>query len=258
MQVELLGCTSAGKSTLLEAILEVCKERGIEASLGEDFVLGQIGLTRLRSHLIRTLAVDLISSFGCVLAWRRNRHLFLFVGRLLWRLPGTGRLEKLNIFRNVLKRLGIHEIVRRRASSAEWVVLDEGTLHTAHHLFVHSAVKPDVPAIATFAKMAPLPEFAVYLRRDESVLIERTIRRGHKRVPRGSYPDVEHFIKHAVATFENIRQHPRVRNKLLIVDGVDIATGPGIESDDSRISLVAEVVGSAMRRTNLTRNTHET
>jgi len=50
-------------------------------------------------------------------------------------------------------------------------------------------------------------------------LIERTLARGHKRIPDRSHVNVELFVKRAVETFEMLRQETTIRDRLLIVDG---------------------------------------
>ncbi len=242
MQIELMGCTSAGKSTLFRGMLEACRSRGVDASLGDDFVLRQAGLGRLKSHLGRTLLVDLFSFFGCLLAWRHNRRLYLLIICILWHLPTTvGRFEKLNIARNTFKRIGIHEIVRRRASSTQCILLDEGTLHTAHHIFVHVSVEPDPRKLSAMVRLLPLPDVAVYVQQDEAVLMERTLLRGHKRISHGSYSNAERFVKHAVAVFEQIRQGPLLENKLLVVDSHGEITVPSDYRDHPPLPIALEL-----------------
>ncbi|MFQ5545231.1 MAG: hypothetical protein ACE5FE_04540 [Acidiferrobacterales bacterium] len=75
MQIELMGCTGAGKSTLIRGMLEDCRAGGLVAWRGDDFALQQAGLTGLKDHLGRTLLVDLFSLFGCLLAWPHHRPL---------------------------------------------------------------------------------------------------------------------------------------------------------------------------------------
>ncbi len=251
MQIELMGCTGAGKSTLIRGMLEACRTRGLDASLGDDFVLQQGGLTGLKSHLGRTLLVDLFSLFGCLLAWRHNRRLYLHLMRILWHLPTTvGRFEKLNIARNTFKRIGIHEIVRRGASSTQFILLDEGVLHTAHHIFVHVSVEPNLRELSAFARLVPLPDVAVYVQQDEAVLIERTLLRGHNRIPHGLYNNVERFIKHAVATFEQLRQEPALENKLLVVDSHGEIIVPSDYHDHPPLPIALELVRAGINMIN--------
>jgi hypothetical protein len=235
MQIELIGCTSAGKSTLLRGILKVCREQEIEALSGDDFVLEQIRLNWVKSYLARTLLVDLFSLFACLLTWRKNLDFYLLTFRTVLRLPATVTwFTKLNIVRNTLKKIGIYEIIQHCDSAEQIVLLDEGTLHTAHYLFVHLSTEPSRLDLSIFARLVPLPDMAIYLRQDEAVLIERTLNRGHKRIPDGSYAKVRLFIKRAVDTFDNLVQHSGVERRLLVVDNQqNLISGQDDQNDPS-------------------------
>src|SRR5712692_4203049 len=141
MQIELMGCTGAGKSTLARSVLQTFRAHGIDAWLGDEFVLKQVGLNWVRSGLARTLLVDLCSFFACLFTWRSNHEFYVFSVLIILWLPGSVAWpEKLNLVRNVLKKVGIYEIIRRRISDREVVLVDEGTLQAAHNLFVHVSV----------------------------------------------------------------------------------------------------------------------
>lgn len=219
MQIELIGCTSAGKSTLAEGILQACSTRGIDASLGNDYVLKQARLNWVRSYLVRTFVLDLLSLFGCLVSCRNNFRLYLLIIRIIWHLPGTVPLfEKLNIARNALKKIGIYEITRRRTYNQQIVLLDEGTLHIAHNLFVHVSAEPNKSDLLEFIGLVPLPDIAIYVRQDEVVLIKRNLKRGHKRIPSGSSANVERFVKRAVDVFETLGRQPALEGRLLVMD----------------------------------------
>lgn len=249
MQIELIGCTSVGKSTLSRSIIETSRARGIEVSLGDDFLLKQVRLSGLKNYLTRTFIMDLIAMIGCALAWKRNQLLYAFVMRTFWNLPkDVGWVERLNCLRNVLKKLGIHEIVRRRASPDQIILLDEGTLHNAHQLFVHASIPPKATDIHTFVRLVPLPDVAVYLRTDEAVLIERTLRRGHKRIPKGPHDNLTRFIKNAVITFELIRHSRPVADILLIVNDDGEVKVPREGDNPKAIAVAADIVNGAVNK----------
>lgn len=220
MQVELIGCTSAGKSTLAESVLWAYRGTGMDASMGADFVLQQVGLNWVKGKLARTILIDIIALFACLATWRSNYAFYRFASGVVLGLPVTvSWLERLNIARNTFKKVGIYELVRRGASDRQVVLLDEGTLHTAHYLFVHVSTEPNLADLATFAKLVPLPDVVVHVRQSQSVLIERTLQRGHKRIPARSRSAVECFIKRSVAVFEELERQPALQGRSLVVDG---------------------------------------
>jgi hypothetical protein len=215
MQIEVIGCTSAGKSTLIRRILQVCHEQCIDMFLGDDFVLRQVRLNWIKHHLLRALLVNLVGLFACLVTWQNNLTLYLFATQLLFQLP-ISLLAKLNILRNVLKKIGIYEIIHFCSTDQQVVLVDEGVLQIAHNLFVHVSVEVNTEKLSTFAKLIPLPDAIVYVKQPESLLIDRTMKRGHKRISDHSYSNVAHFVRQAVAIFDRLVQHSVIKQRLLI------------------------------------------
>ena len=177
MQIELIGCTGAGKSTLSRCIVQASREQGVEITIGEEIALKLIGLNWVKRNIPRTLFVDLVSLCACLASWRDNHEFYLLVTRILSRLP-VDWFEKLNIARNVLKNIGINAIVRRAGGQGQFVLLDEGTLHTAHYLFVHVSVEPNASDLSDFIRLVPLPDVVVYVCQDATTLVQRTLAAG--------------------------------------------------------------------------------
>jgi hypothetical protein len=241
MHIELIGCTSAGKSTLIRKILHTSIEKGVDIFLGTDFVLKQVRLNWIKNHLFRTLLIDLAALLACLLTCQRNGKIYLFACKSLLRLP-IGMLEKINLLRNVLKKIGVFEIIRFRNTDQQVVLVDEGVLQAAHNLFVHVSVEVKMEALVTFAGLVPLPDVAVYLKQSERLLVERTTKRGHKRIPDRSYGKVVRFVKQAVATFDELAQHPEVEKKLFVLgDGEDIIEATK-DKDDPIVGLFLRII----------------
>jgi deoxyadenosine/deoxycytidine kinase len=233
MQIELIGCTGAGKSTLAQGVLQASREQGIMASMGDDFVLEQFHLQRIKHRLARTLCVDIVALFACLTTWRKNLAFYRFVIRVITRLPTTvAWSERLNIARNILKKVGVYEIVHRCCSDQQIVLVDEGTLHSAHNLFVHVSVEPNIRDVCTLARLVPLPNMAIHVQQAEQVLVERTLERGHKRIPDSSPTQVERFVKHAVHTFDKLIQQLVLESRLSMPDGGrDLVVAPECQND---------------------------
>ena len=245
MQIELIGCTSSGKSTLARGIFQAGREHGAEISMGDETVLKHFRLSWVKPKFARILCVDLIALFGCFISWKANLEFYRFGIRIVSRLQ-AGRFEKLNIARNVLKNIGIHEIIRRVVNQQQLVLLDEGPLHTAHYLFVHVSVEPDNSDLSTFARLVPLPDMVIYIRQDETKLIQRTMARGHKRIPSGSNGQVELFIKRAIKTFEILTKIPVVESRLVVVDGERRITNAQDYRKDPQRASVLQIIADGL------------
>lgn len=247
--VELIGCTGAGKSTLLGLLLRVCQEQGLKASNSDDFVLEIAHLNWFRGYLLRTLCVDLLTIPTSIFAWRKHSDFYKLVFRLIFRLKKTSWFEKLNILRNTFKKVGIHEMIQRRRASQKIIILDEGTLHTAHYLFVHLTKEFSDVDLANFANCVPLPDIVIYLRQNEEVLVERTLRRGHKRIRSGSRELTQRFIHRAVVMFEKLTEARSIASRMLIVDSESQIRVPQGEANPAMTTGLA-LLNRSLARTN--------
>lgn len=241
MQIELIGCTSAGKSTLLRRILRACRAQNVDVLPGDDFVLKQLRLNWIKNRPLRAVVLNLSALLVCLMTWRRNRELVHFATRLLLPLP-IGRVEKIGLLRNVLKKIGTYEIIRYRSRGDEVILVDEGVLQIAHNLFVHVTADTNAADLATFAGLIPLPDVAVYLRQPEARLIGRIMQRGHGRIPEHSDDSVARFVQQAVATFDSLVHHPHVADRVLIVDGHRGALVNAGRHDAPAVAFAAEIV----------------
>ena len=101
MQVELIGCTGAGKSSLIRGLLQAYEKAGNTAVTGESFVLQQIRMDWLQNKAIRTLLVDACATVACLATSRKHSSFYRFATRTIVDLPAsTGWLKKINMIRN--------------------------------------------------------------------------------------------------------------------------------------------------------------
>lgn len=243
MQLEFIGCTNAGKSTLVRGILQACREQGIDALVSNDFVLKKVRLNWVKNDMAQTLLVNLFSLCACLIHWRKNLRLYFLMMRIIFRLPSVVTwFEKLNIVRIALRNVGIYEIILRFDSDKEVILLDEGTLQIAHYLFVHVAVELNMIDLLTFIRLLPLPAVAAYIQQDEAVLIERTLARGHKRIAECSYTKVERFIRRAISTFENISKQPVIERMLIVMDSHRKITVAQDSQNDPKFDISLKII----------------
>ena len=219
MHIELIGSTSAGKTTLAKRMVEAGKEKGLDISLSDDFMLRQTRLDWVRNGFIRRRLIEAISLvvwFTCLSRYREFSRFVLREGRYT---PGSW-FYKLNRIRNVVRKIGIFEFVARRCDSQQIVLADnEGILQGVHNLFVHQDAEADLQKISRYIELVPLPDVVLYLQQEEAILVSRTLGRGHARVA-GSSPDkVLHFIQQAITVFNALINVPKIHERLLVVEG---------------------------------------
>jgi hypothetical protein len=203
VQVELIGPTGGGKSTLAGRILEACRAEGVTAVAADELLLRKARLGWLPGELLHTVGLDLLAVFACLATWHRNSDFYRFAVRVLRELPGSvPYFEKANLFRNVIKKVGTFEALRAWTPEDLLVVVDEGTLQAVHNLFVHLATELREEWVRAFARIVPLPEVAVYVSANETTLIRRTLARGHRRIRDLSPETVASFVRRAEAAFD--------------------------------------------------------
>lgn len=220
MQIEIIGATGAGKSTLIKRIVDSNRQQVQEPLTSYDFVLQHFGVAWVRSHKLRMLLLNLLALTYCLVHWRKYQPLLHFCRTFLQQLPPTvAQIDRLKLARIVLRNIGIDEIVRRYSSQRQLVIADEGILQIAHYLFVHLGIEPDLAAVARFMQIAPLPDVIVYLQPPLAVLVDRTVRRGHHRIAVHVPEAVTRFIGHAVTVFDYVAHLPNVQQHLLQISG---------------------------------------
>jgi hypothetical protein len=219
MHIELIGSTSAGKTTLAKKMVEAGKINGVDVSLSDDFLLEQLHLSWVKNEFIRRRLVEIVALAICLTCQVRYKDFLGFVVREGKSSPGSW-LYKINRIRNVIRKIGIFEFISRRTGTEQIVLADnEGILQGVHNLFVHQSSQVDLQKIARYVELVPLPDVVLYLQQEEEVLVSRTIARGHARVAGNSPDNVTHFIRQAMTVFNEMIHATKVQERLLVVDG---------------------------------------
>lgn len=123
MQVELVGCTSAGKTTLARRMVEAGRELGVDVQLSDDFLLSCIRLNWIKNEFLRRRVIELWSLLTCLMLLRKYREFYNFVIRTCRSAPGSW-IYRIKLARVALKKIGIHELIRSRSSDQQLVLLD--------------------------------------------------------------------------------------------------------------------------------------
>lgn len=241
MQIELIGCTNAGKSTLAEKVLTASRQQGVELFLGDEFVLSQLHLQAVKSHSVRRLLVNGAGLLASLLTWRKYRAFVRFAADVLFQIS-IPRVQRLQLLRNVLKKLGVFEIIRR-SGSQQLILVDEGTLQIAHNLFVHASAEVDPTLLSEFAALVPLPDAVVYLHQPEELLVERIIARGHNRLPDRSDAQATRFVRQAITVFDQLVQQPAIAGRVLVTSGDDGRIEAALQGDGSMLYRLVDADG---------------
>lgn len=240
MRIELVGCTGAGKTTLARDMVMHGQMRGIDIVQVDMLVMNLLHVQWVKVRFLQKLVVNCAGLIASVLTWRTNGELYRFAFRMLQEAP-ISRFERVALMRNVLKKVGLSELARSAGGNGRIVVLDEGALHIAHNLFVHTAAETSTALLPEFVKLVSLPDIVVYVQEEERTLIERVMQCGHPRITEPSQEIVARFIRQATKTFERVVEEPAVRRRLVVVNGgkKDLTPAGAISAPDPASILAA-------------------
>lgn len=232
MIVELIGCDGAGKTTLSRMLCEhgIAGNRVVAMP---DLLLDRPGLRRITHRTAVNVVQDIGGLPFFLGGFQRHREYVAFAARMLARHePST--LDKLNSMRGIVRRIGMYELARRRATNTI-VVSDEGTVLSAYHL-AFSDVPFDPSELEEFTRLVPRPDTIVYVMAPVDSLVRRAASRA---VPRRQHvgkdlAQVERTIRRTAHVFDLVAAAPPLRDRVMVVENDD--GGPAL-----REQLVEEV-----------------
>jgi hypothetical protein len=177
MIVEFTGCTSAGKSWIVDGIKSHLVQEVPHFISAYDFVLSWFhvrGITN--SPRLKSLLVDLLLIPWSVTSAVRYR------GFLLYSIKRLGSVSlpiyfKLNILRNLLKTLALFQFIRLRCDQEVICILDEGPVHSLNNVFVHYGVKFDSEVIVHLLKSIPFSDLIVLVTASPETIANRALKR---------------------------------------------------------------------------------
>jgi hypothetical protein len=217
MIVEFIGATGAGKTSLARGLVR----RGVPARrvrMATDLVTDRLGRRSISDpHAINLLA-DVSALPWLVRAFDRDRDFLRFAADRLWHhAPST--FAKVNYLRNVLRKLGMHEMASR-ADPGTTYLFDEGTILMAYQLFVYSDAPFTRDDLERFVRLVPLPDRIVHVGSPTPLLLERATSRPDRRreLAGRDVREVEQRIVRAVELFDALAELTPIRDRLLTVD----------------------------------------
>ncbi len=127
-----------------------------------------------------------------------------------------------NYLRSIVRKIGTYEIIKRY-NHDRIILVDEGTLLSAHILFVFTSTLTSQEDIEKFASLVPLPELVVYIKAPVDSLVQRSLRRSDARKEMRSKNQmlVEKYVSRAAEIFDRLTETKQIRDRVLIVANPD-------------------------------------
>ena len=238
MMVEFIGSTGAGKTTVAAAVQRRLAELA-EVDTAPDFVASLIGLPPLATPFQRNLVSDLVGLPFFLGSLHRHREFVRFVLSVLARQRLA--LQAANRVRSTIRKIGVYEILERRARG-RIVLVDEGTVLHAHNLFVFTSRAYSAADLERFASVAPLPELIVYVKAPLATLVSRSLERPDppREIRSRDRRLVELFVGRAHAMFETLVEIPIIRERVVIVDNPGDRTGASTQAVEAVVESILQ------------------
>jgi hypothetical protein len=209
-------------------------------------LLDACGLGRVRTPGLRSLLVSLVTLFPFLqhASTPRGNRLTRMGLRLIARDAGSVA-NAARLLRNFVKRLGVHEQLsagRDRLQEYDFLLLDEGIVHTVHNLFVHMRAAPDPEELRRFVALLPRPDLLIWVKAPREQSLACVARRGHGRVA-GTREDARAFVEHAHTAFELLGSLDPLPGRFFSIDNT-IQEGE-LGSIRERARLVCDLLAGA-------------
>lgn len=219
MIVEFIGCTGAGKTTLISQVRARLAET-TRVVTAHELVARRVGMGVAPNPTVRNLVEELAGLPYFVGALPRYRD-FIAVAVRLFTRDLRPSLAAINNLRSLERKIGGYEIVLRH-NHATIVLVDEGPIQAAH-MFAFSPTLPGPREIARFADLLPLPDLVVYVRSSLDTLVKRT--NGRADPPREMRSkdgaSTESSVRNAVSVFDRLAEVERLRSRMLVANNPD-------------------------------------
>lgn len=216
MIIEFIGCTGVGKTTLISEVqTRLSKTTHVTTSF--DLVAAPLGLNNVSSRMMRNFIQEIAVLPVFIRTLRRNKAVIAYVVSMLRRHANIS-IFTINNLRGIERQIGVYEKIKKYENNSI-ILVDEGTVHLAHKIFVFNDRVYTPDEITWFANLIPVPDLIVYLRAPVENIIQRTLNRSDPpREIRKNRHLTEEYINRAVAIFEQIILAENIKGRLLVVE----------------------------------------
>lgn len=219
--VEFTGVTGVGKTTLLEATTDHLMQQGVRIIDAYDAILTLFRLPRISHALIKSAVVDLLVLIPATQSLCTPTGLKLLRNSAKLIVRDAGSLsERINLFRNFIKRVGVSEILRRNRkylTEYDLIVFDEGIIHLVHNLFVYTKVAPNPDELLAYVQLISQNDKVIWVKGSKEQSIASIMQRGHPRV-KNPMSEAEDFIDHGYYVYNLVFSQPTIRERWEVVE----------------------------------------
>jgi len=217
MIVEFIGSTGAGKTTLIEEV-QRSLEKKVAVATPFDLVAERLGVRGITNISAQHIIQEIVGLPFFLRAINQHKEFIVFTLRMLAR-QANYTLYTINNLRSLERKIGAYEMIKRM-NHDRIVLVDEGTILTAHNVFVYTSAVYTGEEIARFANLVPLPDTIVYIKAPVDVLVQRSLQRADppREIKSKSRTQIEKYVTRAAKMFDRLVEAENIQCRLMIVD----------------------------------------
>ncbi len=241
LSIEFAGCTGAGKTTLARETRAAMESRGIPVFTPFELVFGRRARAIVRDERTQNLMLDVVLlPFALAFCVRHTPVTWLLLSHLLWRPPPPVRAAAR--LRSIVAKMGVHTLHRVFRARPGVVLIDEGMLHSVHHVFVYTATTATAPTLEAFASRVPLCDLVVIVNATVEEIVATTATRPDPPIRNAEPAWVAESARRALEMFEVLGRHERIRRV-----STDLRLSPGGAAQAGAATLVTDRASALLR-----------
>jgi len=213
MLIEITGCTCTGKTKFSAQLREALGRAQVEATSSVELAMRSMGFKWVSNPTMQNIISDILALGSFIFCIKKYAPFYRFACAILFRHPDS-YLGALNRLRSLNRKIGIHEFLLSRRSKGV-IIVDEGTVHSAHNIFAYAGFPIRNEDIRKFAQLVPLPDIVVCLDAAPDVILSRSGSR--RELPTRFEPaaNMPRYIARALQVFQGICGEERIKNRLI-------------------------------------------
>ncbi len=223
MLIEFAGCSGSGKTTLSREVLGRLRGQNGRVRLASNVIARKGWVSWCPNERMRNLLLNATLLPKFIHTGLRQSECFRLSSEII-RRESHDSAEWVSCYRSTMRLLTTDLILRKHAQPSNWVLVDEGILGCIHNLFAfpNRTEMPDLSEVDRFLETAPLPDLIVHVTAPLEVVLDRTLRRRDRPFRRDpSRERCAAFLRQALFAFDHAVRHPRIRDKVLIVENTE-------------------------------------
>ena len=275
--VELAGPPGAGKTTVLPAVVDALRRRGLIprtpveaardlAARGPVRPLAALLPTTLRRRVLWWVYVVEASALGWWRVLRRSGLRSVVVDQR--KRAATAMVSERSIVKWFIRHVGTDALFRRRARTAEVLVVDEGYLHRAVQLFASPGERASTAVVTSYLASIPPPALAVLVVAPPEACMQRVASRGvwpafadrtddevaafveNAAITTGAVFEVWAALGHRIVTVDNSGTSPDIARVASALESEETTTDPRFRAvwTPPRAGTVRHQAASMFRR----------